>query len=166
MEEQKLTEICVKALEKVAIVEDRKERIKTAADFADRLFIADYFSRENRTNFVKNELASYFELTDEETANILETIKNKEQRVNDKLQISKLKEGLKYVEIYENNLLFEGFNLRETKKIVDYIDNEYNINDKQILKKFILDSLCAHFELNSEEIEEIKRFCEERGIVE
>lgn len=115
--------------------------------------------------WVKNELVSHFALTEQETATILEIIKDKEQRVNDRLQILRLKASLKYVEIYKDNLLSKGFNLKETKKIIEYVDNEYNINDKQFLKHFILDSLCVHFELNNDEVEDIKKFCEERGIV-
>ncbi len=165
MEEQELKEFCKKALEKVLVAGDRQERFKTATEFADRLYVAGYLSEENRSDFVKNELVFHFALTEQETDTILEDMKDKEKRVNDKLQILRLKAGLKYVEIYKDNLLSKGLNLKETKKIIEYVDNEYNINDKQMLKHFILDSLCVHFELNNDEVEDIKKFCEERGIV-
>ena len=54
MKEQKLKDFCIQALKRVPVPKDMRERVRVATDFADRLFIADYLSKENRTNFIKN----------------------------------------------------------------------------------------------------------------
>lgn len=164
MNEQQLKGFCQKALERVPIPPNKQERIRVATDFADRLYVADYLSKQNRQDFVKNELVCHFDLTDEEVGSILEKMEKKEQRINDKLQIYQFKEELKHVEIYSKDLMYEGFNFEEVKKIIEYIESDYNINNKKMLKDFILDNLCTHFELEQEEIKEIEKFCSERGI--
>lgn len=156
MTEQELKKFCIQALEEVPVPQNVKERFRVATDFADRLFIANYFSKENRANFVKNELSSHFELRDEEVKAILNRLEEEEQCVNEKIQIVKFKRALKYVPIYNDEFLFQGMNLIEVKEIIKYIEENYNIKNKQLITNFIMQDLCQHFKLSKQEIEEIK----------
>lgn len=162
MTEQELKEFCIKALEQVPVPQNMQERVRIAKDFADRLFVADYFSKENRINFVKNELCSHFDLNEEDVKLILNSLEEKEQRVNDKLQIAKFKRALKYVPIYNDEFLFEGMNFQETDEIIKYIEENYSIKDKRLINNFVIQDLCKHFKLSKLEIEEIKKLQKER----
>ena len=162
MKEQELKNFCIQALKRVPVPKDMRERVRVATDFADRLFIADYLSKENRTNFIKNELCSHFDLNEEDVKLILNSLEEKEQRVNDKLQIAKFKRALKYVPIYNDDFLFEGMNFQETDEIIKYIEENYSIKDKRLINNFVIQDLCKHFKLSKQEIEEIKKLQKER----
>ena len=162
MTEQELKDFCIQALKKVPIPQNEQECVRVATDFADRLFIADYLSKDNRANFVKNELCSHFDLKEEDVKSILNRLEEKEQRVNDKLQITKFKQALKYVPIYNEDFLFKGMNFQEAEQIIEYIEENYSIKDKQLISNFIMQDLCTHFKLSKQEIEEIKKLQKER----
>lgn len=156
MTEQELKERCTEVLKTVPLPSNEQERIRVATDFAERLFIADYFSKENRTNFTKNELCSYFELTSEKAEKIIEMIDAKENLIKEKLQISKFKDVLHKVKVYdEDNIFFRGNNILEVKKIVEYIQTNYTFTNKEIFKTFVKDDLCHYFSLTDEEVKEI-----------
>ena len=82
--------------------------------------------------------------------------------MNDKLQIAKFKQALKYVPIYNEDFLFKGMNFQEAEQIIEYIEENYSIKDKQLISNFIMQDLCTHFKLFKQEIEEIKKLQKER----
>lgn len=157
MEEQELRDFCIQALKKIPIPQNEQKRAIIAKDFADRLFITNYFSKENRTNFIKNELCSHFKLTDEQTSKIIKEIDFKEAVIQDKLQIKKFKGALKELSIFEYNSFFRCNNISEVKKIVEYIRINYTFNNQDMLKEFIRKDLCKHFELTDEEQKEVMK---------
>ena len=155
MKEQELKNFCIQALKRVPVPKDMPERIRVATDFADRLFIADYLSKENRTNFIKNELCSYFDLKDEEVNKIITSIDLKEAVIQDKLQIAKFKNALNGLQTFDYNEWFRCNNILEVKKIIRYIKDNYLFKNYDILKKFIKEDLCQHFSLTEEEKKEV-----------
>ena len=156
MTEQELKERCIEVLKTVPLLSNEQERIRVATDFAERLFIADYFSKENRTNFIKNELCSYFELTTEKAEKINEMIDTKENLIKEMLQISKFKDVLHKVKVYdEDNIFFRGNNILEVKKIVEYIQTNYTFTNQEIFKIFVKDDLCHYFSLTADEVKEV-----------
>ena len=155
MKEQELKNFCIQALKRVPVPKDMPERIRVATDFADRLFIADYLSKENRTNFIKNELCSYFDLKDEEVNKIITSIDLKEAIIQDKLQIAKFKNALNGLQTFDYNEWFRCNNILEVKKIIRYIKDNYLFKNYDILKKFIKEDLCQHFSLTEEEKKEV-----------
>lgn len=155
MTEQELKEKCMKILKTVLPPSNEQECVRIATDFAERLFIADYFSKENRTNFIKKELCSYFNLTEEQTNKIIERLDLKEAEIQDKLQIQKFKCALKELPIFEDEEFFRCNNILEVKKIVEYIKSNYTFYNQNILKSFIQNDLCSYFQLTQEERKEI-----------
>lgn len=155
MKEQELKNFCIQALKRVPVPKDMRERVRVATDFADRLFIADYLSKENRTNFIKNELCSYFDLKDEEVNKIITSIDLKEAIIQDKLQIAKFKNALNGLQTFDYNEWFRCNNILEVKKIIRYIKDNYLFKNYDILKKFIKEDLCQHFSLTEEEKKEV-----------
>lgn len=155
MKEQELKNFCIQALKRVPVPKDMRERVRVATDFADRLFIADYLSKENRTNFIKNELCSYFDLKDEEVNKIITSIELKEAVIQDKLQIAKFKNALNGLQTFDYNEWFRCNNILEVKKIIRYIKDNYLFKNYDILKKFIKEDLCQHFSLTEEEKKEV-----------
>lgn len=155
MKEQELKNFCIQALKRVPVPKDMRERVRVATDFADRLFIADYLSKENRTNFIKNELCSYFDLKDEEVNKIITSIDLKEAVIQDKLQIAKFKNALNGLQTFDYNEWFRCNNILEVKKIIRYIKDNYLFKNYDILKKFIKEDLCQHFSLTEEEKKEV-----------
>lgn len=155
MKEQELKDFCIQALKRVPVPKDMRERVRVATDFADRLFIADYLSKENRTNFIKNELCSYFDLKDEEVNKIITSIDLKEAIIQDKLQIAKFKTALNGLQTFDYNEWFRCNNILEVKKIIRYIKDNYLFKNYDILKKFIKEDLCQHFSLTEEEKKEV-----------
>lgn len=157
MTEQELKNFCVKALARVPIPPDKQECVRVATDFAERLYIADYFSKEDRTNFIKNELCSHFKLTDDQTNKIIRDIDFKESYIKDKLQIKNFKNALIGLLIFENDEFFKCNNILEVAKIVAYIKTNYTFNNQDIFRHFIQEDLCRHFELTQEEQQEIMK---------
>ena len=155
MKEQELKNFCIQALKRVPVPKDMRERVRVATDFADRLFIVDYLSKENRTNFIKNELCSYFDLKDEEVNKIITSIELKEAVIQDKLQIAKFKNALNGLQTFDYNEWFRCNNILEVKKIIRYIKDNYLFKNYDILKKFIKEDLCQHFSLTEEEKKEV-----------
>lgn len=155
MKEQELKNFCIQALKRVPVPKDMRERVRVATDFADRLFIVDYLSKENRTNFIKNELCSYFDLKDEEVNKIITSIDLKEAVIQDKLQIAKFKNALNGLQTFDYNEWFRCNNILEVKKIIRYIKDNYLFKNYDILKKFIKEDLCQHFSLTEEEKKEV-----------
>lgn len=155
MKEQKLKDFCIQALKKVPVPKDMRERVRVATDFADRLFIADYLSKENRTNFIKNELCSYFDLKEEEVNKIITSIDLKEAIIQDKLQIAKFKNALNGLQTFDYNEWFRCNNILEVKKIIEYIRTNYTFTNYDIFKSFVKKDLCQHFSLTEEEKKEV-----------
>ena len=155
MKEQELKNFCIQALKRVPVPKDMRERVRVATDFADRLFIADYLSKENRTNFIKNELCSYFNLKEKEVNKIITSIDLKEAIIQDKLQIAKFKNALNGLQTFDYNEWFRCNNILEVKKIIRYIKDNYLFKNYDILKKFIKEDLCQHFSLTEEEKKEV-----------
>jgi len=155
MTEQELKKFCVKALNRVPIAENKQERVKIAKDFADRLFIANYFSKEIRQDFIKKELCLYFGLTSNEVAEIIYDIERKEAQIQDKIHISEFKRALQELPIFGKESFFRCNNILEVKKIIKYIKDNYNFNNQDILKKFIQEDLVKHFELTEEESKKV-----------
>ena len=127
-----------------------ENRFVVAKELIDRLFIADYFSFDEMDNFIKNELTSIFNLTEQETETILKEYEDKEKVINDKLKIAQLKKSLQDIPIYEQELL-KCLNLVEVENIVDYIVNNIEIYNKQILNDFVMIDLVQYFRITDEE---------------
>ena len=157
MKEQELKNFCIQALKRVPVPKDMPERVRVATDFADRLFIADYLSKENRTNFIKNELCSYFDLKDEEVNKIITSIDLKEAIIQDKLQIAKFKNALNGLQTFDYNEWFRCNNILEVKKIIEYIKANYTFTNYDIFKGFVKKDLCKHFSLTDEEQKEVMK---------
>lgn len=155
MKEQELKNFCIQALKRVPVPKDMPERIRVATDFADRLFIADYLSKENRTNFIKNELCSYFNLKEKEVNKIITSIDLKEAIIQDKLQIAKFKNALNGLQTFDYNEWFRCNNILEVKKIIEYIRTNYTFTNYDIFKSFVKEDLCQHFSLTEEEKKEV-----------
>ena len=155
MKEQELKNFCIQALKRVPVPKDMPERVRVATDFADRLFIADYLSKENRTNFIKNELCSYFNLKEEEVNKIITIIDLKEAIIQDKLQIAKFKNALNGLQTFDYNEWFRCNNILEVKKIIEYIRTNYTFTNYDIFKSFVKEDLYQHFSLIEEEKKEL-----------
>lgn len=59
MIDQKIKEICTQALSRVPAAENPLERLKLAFEFADKLYISNYLSSENKRKIIKKELCSF-----------------------------------------------------------------------------------------------------------
>lgn len=136
-----------------------ENRFVVAKELVDRLFITDYFSIDEMANFIKNELASIFSLTEQETKTILKEYEDKEKVINDKLKIAQLKKSLQDIPIYEQELL-QCLNLVELEKIVSFIVNNIEIYNKQILNDFVMIDLAQYFRITEEEKTELKEVLE------
>lgn len=136
-----------------------KNRFVVAKELVDRLFITDYFSIDEMANFIKNELASIFSLTEQETKTILKEYEDKEKVINDKLKIAQLKKSLQDIPIYEQELL-QCLNLVELEKIVSFIVKNIEIYNKQILNDFVMIDLAQYFRITEEEKTELKEVFE------
>lgn len=136
-----------------------ENRFVVAKELVDRLFITDYFSLDEMANFIKNELASIFNLTEQETETILKEYEDKEKVINDKLKIAQLKKSLQDIPIYEQELL-KCLNLVEVENIVDYIVNNIEIYNINHIKDFVMSDLSQYFKLTNEEKAELKEVLE------
>ena len=150
-----------------------ENRFVVAKELVDRLFVTDYFSLDEMANFIKNELASIFNLTEQETETILKEYEeeheneeenkreneDKEKVINDKLKIAQLKKSLQDIPIYEQELL-KCLNLVEVENIVDYIVNNIEIYNINHIKDFVMSDLSQYFKLTNEEKAELKEVLE------
>lgn len=143
----------------IAQATTNENRFVVAKELVDRLFVADYFSVVEMANFIKNELASIFSLTEQETETILKEYEDKEKVINDKLKIAQLKKSLQDIPIYEQELV-KCLNLVEVENIVDYIVNNIEIYNINHIKDFVMIDLAQYFKLTEEEKAELKEVLE------
>ena len=136
-----------------------ENRFVVAKELVDRLFVADYFSVVEMANFIKNELASIFSLTEQETETILKEYEDKEKVINDKLKIAQFKKSLQDIPIYEQELV-KCLNLVEVENIVDYIVNNIDIYNINHIKDFVMIDLAEYFRITEEEKAELKEVLE------
>lgn len=131
-----------------------ENRLIMTQEIVDRLFISNYFSIDDMTNLIKNELTSIFNLSSPETELLLKKYDNKQKLIHDKLEIVKLKECLEDIPVYAEPI--KCLNFPQVQKIVQYIINNEIIYNRQLLIDFVLNDLSNYFELDEEEKKEIQ----------
>ncbi len=131
-----------------------ENRLIMAQEIVDRLFISNYFSVDDMTNLIKNELTSIFNLSSPETELLLKEYDNKQKLIHDKLEIVKLKESLEDIPVYAEPI--KCLNFPQVQKIVQYIINNETIYNRQLLIDFVLNDLSNYFELDEEETKELQ----------
>ena len=136
-------------------VTNDEDKFILATELVDRLFIADYFSNEDMTNLIKNELTSMFGLKSIQTQKLVKQYIDKAIFMQDKLTIANLKKILEEIPIYEGELL-KCLNLNECKNIVNNIKNNQLIKNQKLFEDFTLNYLSEHFHLDENGKKEIK----------